>query len=732
MMRTRSRLSLFIALLMAAPVSMHAARAQDLKDELDALEEPPEDDLSGLDSAKKSAQAAAPKAAAKAPTKAADPLDELPVDGEKATAKAAPQTADLDKVPAPGADEELPAPDTVAGKDEKAGLEDEVQALNDAPSTAEPNPTDALTGGAPSEAAGKITSLNFKQMADRVRLVLSGDRAMDWTRELRSKRRQVIVELKNMSIAREVLKRALDTGEFDGPVALVQAFESKVANVPTVKVLFQLRQFVDPTVLRSGNSLYVDFPIVTDGNLFKSRAQLQPTVPKTFLSATGRLNFKGNRITLNVKDAELSDVLNLLSRASGKDFILGNGASSSKVTLNVRNTPWDQVLAIVLLNAKLGYQEIGSTYRILPITDLKTELDDAAKTAQQAEDLTPIETRLFPVSYAKATDINTNLADFKTKRGKSSVDARTNTVVVTDTPDTLEKVARYIRSVDRQTSQVLIEARIVEAKQSFVQSLGIEWKLGETGKATSTSKGDDNFINLGSSGSTLVSKSDSKRGSDLANTGTNGGLRLKLGNLGSLGAIQALLKLSETEGKSRTIASPRITVLDNKQASISQGTQVAVITPPTTAGGSPTTNYVAAELRLGVTPQVTSDGHVLMKIELKRDAPSAGNTQNIETRHADTEMLIESGKTAVLGGIYTVDHSDKETGWPGLRSLPIFGAIFRDSKTITNESNELLMFISPRILNADKALMMRAESIGAEKNPLLRAGADEEVPDSTL
>jgi type IV pilus assembly protein PilQ len=727
MTRNRWRLA-FAALFAVGTLAVQPGlRAQDLKDELDALEEPPEDDLSGLDSAGSSA--AAPKPAPSAP--AADPLESLPVDGEAAASK----SADLDSLAAPGADEDLPEPDDVADKKEAVGLEEESQAVSETPPPVEPSPTDALTGGAASEPAGKLTSLNFKQLPDRVRLVLSGDRAMDWTRELRSKRRQIVVELKNMSIAREVLKRALDTGEFDGPVALVQAFESKVANVPTVKVLFQLRQFVDPSVLRSGNDIYVDFPIVTDGNLFRERAQRQPTVPKTFLSATGKLSFKGNKISLNVKDADLQDVLNLISRSSGKDFILGTGVGSAKVTLNVRNTPWDQVLAIILLNAKLGYQEIAGTYRILPIADLKTELDDAAKTAQQAEDLTPLETRLYPISYAKATDINTNIGDFKTKRGKSSVDARTNTLVVTDTPETLEKVGRYIRSVDKQTSQVLIEGRIVEARQDFSQNLGIEWKIGEM----NGSKLQDSFVNLGrtaegAGGGVLKNTTDNARYRDLTTTGERGGARFKLGELGSLGAIQALLKLSESERKTRTIASPRITVLDNKQATISQGTQIAVVTPPAQAGGAPTTTYVPAELRLEVTPQVTADGHVLMKIALNRDEPASATSTSINTRRAETELLIESGKTAVIGGIYTIDKNQEESGWPGLRNVPVFGQLFRDSKTITEASNELLMFISPRILNADKALMMRSESLGQEqRNPLLSSGSnDEEVPDDTL
>ena len=172
MTRTRWRF-VFAALLAGAPIYLQESRAQDLKDELDALEEPPEDDLSGLEGTATNPPNAAANAAPKA-----DPLEDLPVDGAE---KAAPQSADLDKLPAPGEDEAPPEPDAVADQSEPVGLEEEASAVSDAQST-DPNATDALTGSIPSEPAGKITSLNFKQMADRVRLVLSGDRAMDWTR----------------------------------------------------------------------------------------------------------------------------------------------------------------------------------------------------------------------------------------------------------------------------------------------------------------------------------------------------------------------------------------------------------------------------------------------------------------------------------------------------------------------------------------------------------------------
>ena len=679
------------------------AFAQELKDELDALDDIPPDDLSGLNSGAKKSETAQKNSPPKETPPATDPLDQLPVDSlksaEPAPEKTATATLPTETVPVDDAVESL-------GNSSDVGLENELRSLDDRTAPTVNPPVAALTG-VESEPAGKVTNIDFRQLPDRVRLTVKGNRVSDFERELRSKRKQVILEIKNMSLSRSVLRRALDTGEFDGPVALVQAFDAKAGSMPIVKVLFQLRHFVDPTVMRTGNDLVVDFPIMTDSTIFNGKSPRQVTIPETFLTLNSKMTAEGRKINLAVKDAELQDVLNLISRTSGKNFILAGGLAA-KVTLNVRNTPWDEALRIILVNAKLGYQKIGNVYRIAPLNDLRQEIDESAVSSQKAEDMVPLETRLYALSYAKAKDANTNIADFKTKRGKSSVDLRTNTLVVTDIPETLERVARYVKKIDRQTAQILIEGRVVEAKKSVVEQLNVNWGFGITGGALSGSR-----INIGST-------------STIANNG------IYSGRLGGWGAIRAVLAAQEDENNVRTIASPRILALDNESAEIQQGDSFPIATAgsATTAGGI---TYVDATLHLQVTPQVTSDGFVLMKIDLKRDTPD-GNQGRIAKRQAKTQVLVESGKTVVLGGIYTSDNNSSVSGLPWFRNLPVLGALFRNNMTNSEITNELLMFISPKIMNPDKAFLANVqkdemdEDNSAQTKPL-SSKAGEQVAD---
>lgn len=545
---------------------VRVVHAQDLRNELDALDEVPEDDLTA------GAKAADAKTAAKAANDATD-----------TAAKDADKTEDLDNLP-PDDLEPSKAPEVAKDKEpvtNDAGptdqsLKDEVENLDkDLPVADQPTPGDSLTGAA-SEPTGKMTSLDFQQLPDRVRLKISADRPVNWSRELRSKRRQVIVEIRNMRIARSILRRALDTGEFDGPVALLQAFESKAGPAPAVKVLFQLRQFVDPTILRSGNELYIDFPIVSaDGTLFKNVAGGEPKIPKTILSAADFRDFKGEKINLNVKDADLSDVINLLSKVSGKNFVLGNVSSATKVTLNVRNTPWDQVFSIILLNASLGYQIINDTYRIVSIADLKKEIGDATQAAKDIDALTPMETRLLALSYAKAKDLESKVKPFLTVgRGSTVVDDRTNTLTVTDTAPVIEKIQRYLKAIDKQTPLVSIEARIVEAKQDISTNIGVQWKVGDI----VGTKFSGSFVNVGAPVASGQANS--------STTGTQGGMNVRFGQLGALGTIQAVLQLLEEENKAKLIASPRVTVSDNRKALLSQG-QTVVIQGTAAPGGPP-------------------------------------------------------------------------------------------------------------------------------------------------
>jgi type IV pilus assembly protein PilQ len=252
---------------------------------------------------------------------------------------------------------------------------------------------------------------------------------------------------------------------------------------------------------------------------------------------------------------------------------------------------------------------------------------------------------------------------------------------VTDIPEVLEKIDRYVRSIDKQTPQILIEARIVEATEEFTRNRNFAWTLGAP--LSDTTEGGS--LNVGGPTNQQL----------LPN---NALLRVRQANLGGINLVDAFLRMSEREFLSRTIASPRVTVLANEQATIAQGEKRQTTTQD--QNNNTVVSFLDIFTELKVTPQVTSDGFVIMDLDLRRDIPSG---DSVGSRSAKTKMIVESGKTAVIGGLFTLDNIEREEGTPFLRKIPIFGSLFQNDVFRSKSSSELLMFISPSIINADRS-----------------------------
>ena len=646
-----------------------SASAQDLQAELDALDELPEDDLEGFSGFE---------------DEGGVPLESSPAQSDQNTTALSSDDEDEEDVA-----NSAPVRELGVGDLDLQGLEQELNfnSFNDGGKLSVNQLNESPQENFGDGVQGLVTGLDFKQLADRVRLVVRTNRPVDWTRELRSQRRQVIVELRGMGFSKKILKRALDTGEFEGPVAYIQAFPAKVGDRNSVKVLFQLRSFVDPTVLRTGNDLVIDFPIVGGDTLFRSGKAGRVVVPKTYMSANDIREYSGAPINLNVKQADLGDVLKFLSVKSGKNFVLSEGVGASKkVTVGLNGVPWDQALAIILFNQGLGYQDLDNVYRVATVAELQAELDVASASQKKARGLVSLETRLLPLNYSEGKDIETNIKDFLSERGKASVDERSNTLVVTDIPEVLEKVDRYVSSIDKQTPQVRIEGRIVEATEQFTRNQGFIW--GSSGNNPEVSFG-----------STLSEDA----------TGGTGASTLTWLGLGGMASIDLQLRLSETNSTSRTIASPSVTVLANETANINQGIQIQTLSQD--ESGNTVTAFEPVTTELNVKPTVTSDGFVELEVDLKRDIQDSTTAGSIGTRSIKTKMIVESGKTAVLGGLYVLDTTKNISGLPWLQKIPIFGRLFENDIGESRRTNELLMFISPTILNRGLSQVSGASSL---------------------
>lgn len=445
-------------------------------------------------------------------------------------------------------------------------------------------------------------------------------------------------------------------------------------------------------------------------------------IPLQVDEARGRRRYRGRRIDLDFNNADIHNILRLLAEVGGVNIVTSDDVSGA-VTIRMRNVPWDQALEVILQAKGLGMVRRGNLIRVAPLETLEKERELAIARRKQLEELEPLETRLVPVSYATAGDLEPRVEELISERGSVSVDERTNVLIVRDIAENLDDVEELVRTLDTQTPQVLVEARIVEATSQYVRDVGIQWGGDVTmNTATGNPTGLIFPANLGVIGGNYDAASPTAGLSPFTRTvttpnyavnlpaatgtGAGGALGLTLGSLGGTVNVAVRLSAAEANGVVRIISSPRILTLDNHEAHISQGTLIPY--SQVSAQGVQTA-FQEAELELRVRPHVTSDGSVSMHVKLTRDEPdftrtSARGDPTILKREAETDLLIEDGHTAVIGGIYTRNTGRTVDSVPFFGDIPILGVLFQ-RRRVRDERNELLIFLTPRIVNRAEALV---------------------------
>jgi len=334
----------------------------------------------------------------------------------------------------------------------------------------------------------------------------------------------------------------------------------------------------------------------------------------------------------------------------------------------------------------------------VPLDDLKKEEDDATKLALARKNIEPLKVRAFNISYAKVDELDKKIKDFLTERGKVVSDLRTNTIVVTDIEDSINRVVKLIQGLDSAPPQVLIEGKIVEALDSFQRTVGVQWNF----------TGAD--VNIGSGANGPINLRPNLAVGQAATTPGGLGFGLNVGVLDIFGDLTASLALFEKEEKVKVLSSPRIVTLSNEKADISQTNELPVKTLTPQASGQPLVTYQfkPLTLKLEVTPQVTGEGTVIMKVAVNRQIKGAAvsstdDTFSVNSREANTRVIVKNGQTAVIGGIYRSDVTEGTTGVPWLKDIPVLGSLFRGTST-DKQRSELLIFLTPRILaNAEGA-----------------------------
>ena len=416
--------------------------------------------------------------------------------------------------------------------------------------------------------------------------------------------------------------------------------------------------------------------------------------PKT----VGRNGYSGQKISLDFQDADVSNVLRLVADVSGLNMVVGEEVKG-KVTLKLFNVPWDQALDIILKSKGLGQVREGNIIRIDTNANIAKQQDEEAKAKEAQVKAEDLKTLILPINYAKATDLSATLKKHLSSRGELTINDATNSLIAKDVPENIADMQQLVKLLDLPTPQVLIETRIVQANTNFARDLGIQW-----GFATKGSSGPTQFgLNAGPSPTDSFNAQVPGFAVNLPASGTAG----PIGNVGvTVGrltgknpfALDLRLSAGEAVGETKIISSPRVVTLDNKEAVIQQGDQVPF---ETVSQNGTQTIFVDATLNLTVTPHITPNGSVVMKIKATKNAigdfRSGTGQPSISKREASTEVMVQDGETTVIGGIIETSKATSTSGIPWLYKIPVVGWLFkRDSVSDTNQ--ELLIFITPSIV----------------------------------
>ncbi len=408
-------------------------------------------------------------------------------------------------------------------------------------------------------------------------------------------------------------------------------------------------------------------------------------------------------ISLNFQDIKVRTILQLLAQLSGLDIIVSEAVTGS-ITLNLENTPWDQALNIILQSQGLGMRSIGKVLLVAPINEIATREKQILEANQQLRDLAPLTSALIQINYGKAADLASLLkgqgSSLLSTHGTVSVDARTNTLWIQETAPRLLEIRQFVRQLDIPVKQVLIEARIVNIDCNFSKELGIRYNLSGP-VHTSFMHGS---FNSASGNEALNQRLNIDLPTPDAYTiNSSSAVGLALGHLGKDSFLDLELSALESEGGGQIISCPRLITADQQTAQIQAGEEIPY--QQSTSSGATSVSFKEAVLSLNVTPQITPDGKIIMTLKVNQDKVGSHMVQNvptIDTRAIETQVLVEDGETVVLGGIYETDNNHQVRRVPFLGSLPLIGALFRQS--ITNKQRkELVIFVTPHIIGETKA-----------------------------
>lgn len=511
----------------------------------------------------------------------------------------------------------------------------------------------------------------------------------------------------------DVLRRRMDVGDFGTPVKFI----TTSTQGENVRMVIEPKGLWEHSAYQSDSQLVIEVrPLKEDSNKLSQGTQ----------------GYRGEKLSLNFQNVEVRSVLQVIADFTGLNIITSDTVTGN-LTLRLKDVPWDQALDIVLQAKGLDMRKNGNVILVAPKDELLTKEKLELEQRAQIADLEPLKTETFQLNYQKADafkmvfGLDSGSGDGKnrilSKRGSAAIDPRTNKLIVTDIATKLEEVRKLIQITDVATRQVLIEARIVEADDTFSRNLGA--KLGFTDlrsvAANASPRGGygiagdtrafigNNYNSVGAAtgqlgtttGTTTI---DNSPNVSLPAQGLNGfspgNLAITLFGAGAMRFLNLELSALEADGKGKVISSPRVITADQQQALIEQGEEIPY--QKATSSGATSVEFKKANLKLEVTPQITPDGNVILTVDVNKDSRGTSTPGGlaINTKHVKTNVQVENGGTVVLGGIFTQRELNQETKVPFFGDIPLLGNLFKTTGRV-NDKTELLIFITPKIM-ADK------------------------------
>jgi len=514
--------------------------------------------------------------------------------------------------------------------------------------------------------------------------------------DIRQQGRNLVVEFTKSQLP-EGLNRKLDVADFGTPVQTVSLQQAG----DRVHMLIEPRGDWEHSAYQSNSQFVVEV----------RPRKIDPA------KLTQGVGYNGEKLSLNFQNIEVRALLQVIADFTNFNIVTSDSVNGT-LTLRLKDVPWDQALDIILEAKNLGMRKNGSVLRIAPEDELNAKDKIKAEAQATLQGLEQLRTQSFQLNYAKAATVAQGLMGsgsgagggsggttrILSTRGSVLAEVRTNQLFVTDIPSRLAQVAELIQKLDVPIRQVLIEARFVEATDTFSKSLGA--KLG------------GGFVNSNSSVGVTPSVSSSTTGGVTTTTSTNtysstsfvnlpatsstgdavGTFALSLFNSGLTKMLNLEISALEADGKGKVVSSPRVVTADQTKALIEQGTELPY--QVATSSGATSIAFRKANLKLEVTPQITPEGNIILALEVNKDTVGQSTTAGyaINTKHIQTEVLVENGGTVVIGGVFELTDTNSESRVPVLGELPMVGPLFRTRSRVNNKT-EMLIFISPKMIS---------------------------------